>query len=1103
MKKLYALIVAFILLVSPSSTGTSLGAANGNWNPETGGILLAQAHSPSTVEHTQAHDLYDILNARPIGNQNFTLDGNSTLNEKYQRWFNRKQGEFRRSVDSPENSQMLSDYKDEAIEWLDGIIAEANAREYAALYVSDKTNESNKAVTKEDLFNIIRNETESRFVPLPGANTLEEYAAHAENTSVILGCDDLDNLEQARLNYALYTLFDDASDANANDSKSRDDLYYEVLPESINSVTAFYEDEDGSGKDGVTQMASVIEGAFQDPPIAANDTLKDTDACNSFNIDDITLTNSQRSEAILRGIFIKSDGGFFGLNSITRNLNQGDFSLDAYCALSIVNSDFLISDTLYSGRGVAGSDNIGLGRRLNFNNDNSIDDVDETGVPFLMNVVNMDRLTEVTRSAYEVALATNKTAVVNRHRYSEKFNGADMDVFLQIIEDEYSFQDLLVVIRRITELILTDDTLDSDSKQQLRDRVIANPPFLSSDYYLDPTGDYERLDAIINIVSDDVNVRISDKVISDVNVRASQISNFYFDDRILDADTISHLIKTARSDSSFGLDRLDPASRDNRLVEIMLIIIKISSDHMDLDNDNIDSDSRAIINDILLNSPELTLTYYSNSNTINKLVDIVRNEFLIKGLYSDEYLDTLDSESIIELINRVGLPNLNYNLNRPLHNIPFAGGLFCFGYPDDHYIGSVSSHNLLTFYLNLFYDPDVDDHRLFSRLYEDELAHPDTVALFHKEYYSLVYEALTYAAVLNVSNSPDPTEQALEIEKGVTRAANIFLFNTIVAPYNEVKTEYTQCYDVGELFSQDTFANCMASFVKTHFENLEYQSLIDSGLDNSEDITSFFTNTAGFYLTLLENIRLSVAASMQEIKEKVDQVFPTPMNVCQAAEDAANDLAILSDSTHPDYVRAEFDVSAVLDSAGVADKDDILSVLESNPARKDAVDELFIAFDSEFSPSIFSDDGLDCDRLPDRITILNVIQYISNAAGAIITPAKEEREAAEAVKRFLEGWGGQSQQLDIAFDVVPFYIDGGRTSHLTLTSSTFHVKVIASNYRNLAKLNVTIKSLENPVVGQQITKMHTSDDVISWDCIDQGELENCEVVVEIDASSLV
>ena len=1132
MKKLYALIVAFILLVSPSSTGISLGAANGNWNPETGGILLAQAHSPSTAEHTQAHDLYKILNAPTIiGHPDFILnDIDSSRNLKYQRWFDSKRREFRSSVDIPEDSQTLDSYKTEAIDWLQDIIDEANAREYAALYVSNKTNESNSSITKSYLFDLIHQEAGNRFIPLPPeSTTLEAYAAtHAGNTAVFLGCNDPDNLEQARLNYALYTLFDNARVSNDDGSKSRDDLY-NVLPESINLVKDFYENEDGSGEEGVRQMASAIEGVFQDPPRATDDNvnnlnIRNTPECSVFDLDDITLTNSQRSDAILRKTFV-TDGSFFGLNSITRNLDGDGFSLDAYCALSILNSDFLISDTYLSGSGPTVSENIGIGRRRNFNNDNSIDDVDETGVPFLLNIVNMDRLTDVNRSVYEVARAANApnmAEVVNRHRYPEKFNGADMEVVLKILQDVHSFDDLFAVTDSIIELILTDDTLDSDSKQQLRNSVIANPPFLRSDYYLDPG----RLDDIINIVSDDANVRISDKVIPDVNVRASQIvsnpsySHFYLDDTLLDPDTISYLIKTVRSDSSFGLDRLDSASRTNRLVEIILIINKIFTVYLDSD-DNLDSDSGAIIDDILLSSPELTLTYYSNQRAaITKIVDIARNGLTARGRYSDWYLDTLDSESLIELMNRMGPPNSNYNLNKPLHGLDPFDSVYCVVYPDDRNWASRShsseSQNILTFYLNLFYDPDVDDHRLFSRFYEDELANPDTVALFHKEYYSLNYEVLTYATVLNVSTSLDPIKQARKIEKGVTRAANIFLFHTIFAPYDMVKTEYTQCYDVDALFPPDTdaFANCMASFVKNHFENLEYQRLIDSDFDNSEDITSFFTDTAGFYLKVLEKIRLSVIASMQEIKEKIDQAFPTPMNVCQAAEDAASDLAILSDSTNSEYARARSDVSAVLDSTGVADKDDILSVLESNPARKDAVDDLFVAFDSQVSgpsgPSIFSNGDLKCEGLPSisSINLLKVIQYISNAAGNIIMHAKEDREAAEAVKRFLEGWGGSSQQpiIDI-FDVEASYI-AARPSPLTLTSSTFRVNVRASdNDMNLDELKVTIRSLETPPIGQKIEKTYdfaNSVDFISRVCTgSQGALEKCDVVVEIDASSLV
>ena len=554
-------------------------------------------------------------------------------------------------------------------------------------------------------------------------------------------------------------------------------------------------------------------------------------------------------------------------------------------------------------------------------------------------------------------------------------------------------------------------------------------------------------------------------------------------------------------------------SNEDKIVEIILIINELTTNPLLTDSYGAVDTKRTI--DLILNDALwLDLTHFSKRDYISKIIDIVSIEFPNddSGLI-DWYLNTMDSESIKAIMS----------VDVPYHNpaTPLIENNLCFQYPEVYWSPlkeqRESSDNLLTFYLNLYYDHnrrhnENDDNRLFSKFYEYSVVNPDTVALFHSEYYNLTYAALTYAAAVNVSNSPSPKYQALEIEKGVSRAANIFLFHTIIAPYDEVKSEYTQCYDVDALFPPDTyaFANCMASFVKTHFENLKYQNLIDSGLDNSEDITLFFTDTARFYLNLLKDIRLSVAASMQEIKERIDQAFPTPMKVCQAAENAATDLAILNDITHTDYGRARSNVSAVLDSAGVADKDDILNVLGSNTGRTDAVNEIFTYFDSLVSgPPIFSNGHLNCDSppLPRDIKLFNVIQPISKKAGDIITPAKEDREAAEAVKRFLEGLGGQSQlqQLKIVLDVVDSYI-AARGFPLTLTSSTFRVNVRASDYRTLDELKVTIRSSETPAIGQLIEKTYDSadsDDVISWVCEFQGSLENCDVVVEIDASSLV
>ena len=1109
MKKLYALIVAFILLLSPSSTGISLGAANGNWNPETGGILLAQAHNTDAAEHNQAHAFYDGLKLNvPPGDD---IIRNSDLDPEYITWWNNNKNDFHGSshFNPPQDGETLEQYRNRVITWFDEVISKSDAEEYAAFYISNKTNESESGVTKADIFDTIRRESEARFsTPSDiasdvGSVTLETYATsysdHATDPARF-GCKDGD-FNQTRLNYAVYEIFVNTDAANNDPFLNREDLY-ENLSNTIRNVTRFYESLGDAELAGLNNMSSILNNAFQDPPVVRDpDDLSnlilnpdDSECHDGFDPDasEITLDNFERSWAIGRSDLVLEGTNHHG---VCGNLNRGVFANDAYCVLSIPVVDLHFNELcLSAGRG-------------DFDGNGVVNDLDDDA-PFYESLLSLDRLSGVTDAVDQVASGRRSP---DYYRDSPDFNGADMLTFLKILQNQDKLvgsNGLIDLSDRIVEIIFSDDNSNPDSRDQIVQNV--HPSF--SSYW-----DENSVGEIVDIISRDNNVRISDVIISRVDE-----TGVFLTSELSNTVSISKLVALSRSDNFLGLgdlqfDRLNSNSIE-KFVEIILIsnslINAIRYDYPSslLESatySDMDSDTKNAIIESVRNDANLNLRHYRDYRSIDRILEIIFHEDVVHDYGFLSHFFIMDSDSMVQLID-----TSDYNSNNPmLEPLADGGSGLCYNYPaQEWWTGRLGGDivSILTFYLTLLYDPNDARTKVYVTAAKTGYGlgdlEEDVVPLDTELYYELLYDAFVYASVLKVSlagNREEQVEQANEIKEGVRQAAHVFLFNVITAPYDVVKDEYTACYDTTGLFDPASgidyyVSSCMADYVKNHFENFDYQDVLDLNLDDA-DLFDFLRNTAEFYQDRLGEVRRSVIQSIEAIEMLVARLLPTPENACQAAEDAADDLAILADTAHSEYANVRSDVRAVLESAGVdeADKDDILSVLGSNPARGVAVSDLFTAFDLNIPGSIFVGGDLNCEGLPATVTLFNVIQHISNAAGTIIGNAKTNREAAEAIKRFLEGWRGQSQ-LSVRLEVENDYIDHRRPSPLTSTSSMFHVKVTASNYMNLDELKITIQSTVSGTP-QTTTYDSTSSDVISWNCID----EPCTVVVKIDASSLV
>ena len=378
--------------------------------------------------------------------------------------------------------------------------------------------------------------------------------------------------------------------------------------------------------------------------------------------------------------------------------------------------------------------------------------------------------------------------------------------------------------------------------------------------------------------------------------------------------------------------------------------------------------------------------------------------------YGSSYITGMDSDSLAELID-----TLDYDQNNPLFNTRNPSGALCFDYPAnwDWKGYQDTTDSILTFYLNtLYHDADPNDDSKFYVLpafvgLPHDSVPANSVTLDQEIYYDLVYDALIYASALSVSNADNPAEQAEEIKKGINQAASIFLFNVVTSPYDSVKEEYTACYDIAGLFDPDSgnpddyVSHCMANYVKDHFENFNYQDVLDSNLDDAE-IVSFLRDTADFYLERIEEIRESVRDSINGLERTLSGAFPTPMNVCQAAEDAAN-----------------YTEQAIID----------LQVPIAKPdAAGDAAVQLINNSAPRFNASLLSSGNIDCDNLPTPPpAIFDIINAVAEEASAIIEPAREDREAAEAIKNFLLGWRSSGPPIITTFSLMP---DPPRSSEL-------------------------------------------------------------------------
>ena len=947
---------------------------NNNWNLPNNQILLTQADRQTDGDdHAAAHELYDLLlNEDHIENiiaTYFAENGLEPYNSGW--WSNKNKAEFQSAfVNGPSDGETLADFKAAVSSWFQAIIDSANARDHAAHYVSTKTNESS-SVTKDNLWNNIAAESELIFSGPQhlGPPTLEEYATdhsgYAIQDSVRLGCEDIDTFNQSRLDYAAYQIFINAQAANDNPSLSGQDLY-DNLSRTIAGIKAFYGGFTDDEEVGVNEMASRINGTFKNPPVVnstdqANLVLTHTDNCrDGFTIDEITLRNFERSDAVLNSGLVLGSSNYY---KIIGKINEGVFGNDAFCALSIFVSDITNADNDFHNPSRSGSNGVGNSGRDNFDNDGFSDPSDT--VDFFEIMLSKDRLTELDAAVDAVAAGTSP----DDYRYSEDFNDVDLQIVLKMIQSEKGIIELTRISHKIIEIIFDDDslsfdTLDPVSKEQLIDRVINDPWSDVSPYY----SDRASIDSIIDVIGRDDNIRIGDRIIETIRSE-DRLNTLYYRDYWLNYNNLGKTIRIIRSDPRLGLNNLDfnrlNQESTDRIIELVGIIYAIFDLAGNSELYDLDSDSAQITNAILTD-PNLNLRYYSNSNSIETVIE------LILFYYSPPLTDSrdgwkfnaLDSDSITELFHNVANPD--HNNNAPLFNSDIDG---CFDYPDDENwkVTQDQNENPLAFYLNTLYDSNVPNSKLYTREYYQEAA--DTtgtiVSLNPDLYYEIVYDALVYAAALNVSNADNPdakAAQAAEIKKGVNRAANIFLFALVTAPYEKVSDEYVACYDTTKLFPDNSpehyVSNCMAGYVKDHFENFNYQDVIDADLDDAA-LTVFLTNNAQFYLNLLQPIRQSVSDTLDSLQQAILLLFPTPNNVCEAAKATLDHPEILSNTVHH----------------ATASK---------------------VITDARLPP--------DCQNIPPATTIFKIINDVADAAGAIIGSAQKDRDAATAVKEFVDGW---------------------------------------------------------------------------------------------------
>ena len=424
---------------------------------------------------------------------------------------------------------------------------------------------------------------------------------------------------------------------------------------------------------------------------------------------------------------------------------------------------------------------------------------------------------------------------------------------------------------------------------------------------------------------------------------------------------------------------------------------------------------------------------------VNKAVDDVAADRTTPGDYKhSQNFNGADLDIIIKIIgsqDRI-IESIRNDANIDRHNVDYdyiirvissvdnldSDSVYCADYPDFSWIRrSFNNENLLIFYLNELYDPDDPGSRLYTRLYDEEEADPDIFVSFNSDlYYELLYEALIYDAARAVYNAGSRSDKANEIKEGINQAGNLFVFGIVTAPHFHVRNEYTACYDVSKLFNpnsgdlNDYVSHCSADYIRHHFYSFSYQDVVDSGL-GSDDLVNFFQDTGAFYQQRIQEIRNFVFDSFDNFEQTIGLLLPTPMTVCQAAEDVSKDLnsidisdrdridIILVNTNVPEPFRT--DVSRILSSANVdaSDRVDVSRIL-SNAGINESVKAAILGFlnDNTLDESEMVNietllDDADMSVLDEIIIVLDRAK-VDESVGVNILLALDDPAVDESVK---------------------------------------------------------------------------------------------------------
>ena len=919
----------------PESTGIS-------WNLPDDEILLARA--APVPDMPTPRDLRTLL--KDHGPDSYFGPTFTNLSPDSQAWFARiaiEEALFGLSLDEPSD---LEAYKTNVTYLLQKRLDNATNRSYAASDIFNKSNESNSSITKSVIWDIISNETERIFIPpsdLGEGITLREYVTGYENHEgkSIENCEDFDNLEQARLNYAAFKIFEKVNFTNAQPTSDRQDLYGN-LSESIIGLETEYEGLKLSEDKGLSIITSILRDVLQEEPIVkqvdrARLTITDSEACSDgFRIAEITLNNSRLAEEIGRSDLILDETGGVGGGIVGKI--SGPFGNDAYCTFAVLLTP---RDSFNLGYG---------GGREDFDGDGVPNTDDDNNVLFLRNLLAIDRLSGVSTAVDSaVDKLDDGSFNIDEYKFPESFNGADMDIVLKMIQSDHGARgnrlgDLVDISHITLGTIFTNPTLNLDSPPE---DIAAAALEYNSDWlrlnkiaprsYL---GDY--IEPIVEIIVADSNVRRTDKIIQDFDQNNRRLT--------LDPNWIvffSNLIHK-NTDHRLDFNRLS-SHPDQRISEIILIIDKIREYEGPFTDEN----------DIIRYVQQSGLDFddYGDIDSISAIIELTTDIdgnliysygppfTILDNLTIAKIINISVNDSYISAINRHSNTNEwepQYNPHQPLRtdadscfNYPSKSGTF--GFFDQR-------ESVLVSYLNSFYDSTKDDPKLYVDLDwrwldSEEKNHPDPspfVPITREVYYNLTYHALVYASVLNVSSASaaDRSMQAAEIKKSVNLAAFIFLFNIVNSPYSPVKNEYLACYDTSLIFTQDGYgpvynpydesyydpynpsyvpddfysssetyrSHCMVDAVKNHFENFNYTTVLEGGVTD-EELELLSTDPARFYTDMIDSVRAFISESIRAIEEAVRQLLPTSEKVCEAAEDAAKGLKTM-DSSH----RAKIDL---------------------------------------------------------------------------------------------------------------------------------------------------------------------------------------------------